>query len=74
MNVLTAEQQPLYVSRNRSRDTKSEALLGHSLWKERRQYCVGSKLMGKSDAAFLRSKVVVFLDRCSWHGLAEHGG
>lgn len=61
---------------NRNRDTKPELRLRRLLHAQGFRYRVchkplpGSRLT--ADIVFTRSKVVVFLDGCFWHGCPEH--
>lgn len=36
------------------------------------RYILNSKLPGRPDFVFLRSKVAVFVDGCFWHGCPTH--
>jgi DNA mismatch endonuclease (patch repair protein) len=60
------------MSRNRGRDTKPEVMLRKACWALGMRYTLNSKLGGRPDFVFTRSKVAVFVDGCFWHGCPVH--
>jgi DNA mismatch endonuclease (patch repair protein) len=69
MDVLTAEQRRLNMSRIRGRDTKPEMLLRRALWKRGFRYRLHDRsLPGTPDMVFPRYQAVVFVHGCFWHG------
>jgi DNA mismatch endonuclease (patch repair protein) len=60
----------------RQRDTPGEIALRAALRALGLRYRVDVTLPGtrrRADVAFVRAKVVVFVDGCFWHGCPEHG-
>ena len=69
MDNLTKEQRRKNMQSIKSSDSKSELLLRQKLWnlgyRYRRNY---TKLIGKPDIVFVKSKIAVFIDGEFWHG------
>ena len=61
------------MSRIKSSATKPELALRRALWAAGARYQVKSKLPGKPDIIFTRSRLAVFVDGCFWHGCLVHG-
>lgn len=64
-----------HLRRRPGRDTKPEMLLRRALFGLGLRYRLGVRLPGRLtvDIAFPRSRTVVFVDGCFWHGCPEHG-
>ena len=61
------------MSRIRSSDTKPEIELRRALWKQGIRYRLNYKVEGiRPDLVLTKSKLVVFVDGCQWHGCPEH--
>jgi len=71
-DVLTPAQRRYCMSRIRGKDTKPELVLRKLLWSAGHRYRLKSRLPGKPDIVFPRSKVAVFIDGCFWHGCPKH--
>ena len=52
----------------KSKDTKSEVLLGKAMWKKGLRYRKHYKLPGKPDFVFVKAKTAIFCDGDFWHG------
>jgi DNA mismatch endonuclease, patch repair protein len=66
---LTRSEQ---MARIRSRNTHPELLLRRALWHLGYRYRVEFDLPGSPDLAFVREKLVIFVDGCFWHGCPVH--
>lgn len=60
------------MARIKGKDTKPEMLLRRALWAAGVRYRVQVRLPGKPDIAFLKAKVIVFVDGCFWHSCPTH--
>jgi DNA mismatch endonuclease (patch repair protein) len=69
VDVLTAAQRQLNMSRIRGRDTKPEMLIRRGLHARGLRYrlCV-KDLPGRPDLVFPRYRAVIFVHGCFWHG------
>ena len=68
MDTHTKEQRSYNMSRIRSKDTKPEIEFRKFIWsKGVRGYRIHSKLRGKPDLYFGRTRIAVFIDGCFWH-------
>lgn len=57
------------MSRIRGKDTEPELTLRRGLWAAGvRGYRIRPELPGRPDIAYIRWKVVIFVDGCFWHG------
>lgn len=61
------------MSRIHGKDTKPEMILRRALWHRGLRYRLHYKLPGHPDIVFIKSKTVIFVDGCFWHGCPEHG-
>jgi DNA mismatch endonuclease (patch repair protein) len=69
VDVLTAEQRQLNMSRIRGRDTKPEIQIRRGLHARGLRYRLQDrKLPGRPDLVFSRHRVVIFVHGCFWHG------
>jgi DNA mismatch endonuclease, patch repair protein len=69
MDVLTAEQRRLNMSRIRGKDTKPELLLRRGLHARGLRYRLHAKhLPGRPDIVFPRYRAVILVHGCFWHG------
>lgn len=69
MDVLTANQRRLNMSRIRGKDTKPEMLLRRALHAAGLRYRLhASRLPGKPDIVLPRFRTVVLVHGCFWHG------
>lgn len=69
VDVLTAEQRRLNMSRIRGRDTKPELLLRKGLHAAGFRYRLHARgLPGRPDMVFPRFQAAVFVHGCFWHG------
>lgn len=73
MDVLTAEQRQLCMSRNRGQNTGPELRLRRALWRDGLRYRVRLALAGRPDIVFPGARVVIFVDGCFWHCCPQHG-
>jgi DNA mismatch endonuclease (patch repair protein) len=71
-DVMTRAQRSRCMAQIRGRNTTPELRLRSALWKTGLRYRVHIGLPGKPDIAFMRSKLVVFVDGCFWHGCPLH--
>lgn len=61
------------MSKVKSKDTKPELILRKKLWEKGiKNYRTNSKLFGKPDLVFSKSKVAIFIDGCFWHKCPYH--
>jgi DNA mismatch endonuclease, patch repair protein len=60
------------MSRNRGHNTKPEVTLRKLCFSIGLRYVLNSKLAGRPDFVFPRSRVAVFVDGCFWHGCPQH--
>lgn len=68
MDVHTKQQRSYNMSRIRSKNTKPEIKFRKYVWDNGlRGYRIHSKLPGKPDLYFGKTKVAVFIDGCFWH-------
>jgi len=68
MDTHTKEQRSYNMSRILAKDTKPEIEFRKFIWsKGLRGYRIHSKLRGKPDLYFGKSKIAVFIDGCFWH-------
>lgn len=68
MDVLTESQRSYNMSRIKSKNTKPEMFIRHSLWgKGYRYHLCDSSLPGKPDLVFSGKKKVIFINGCFWH-------
>jgi DNA mismatch endonuclease (patch repair protein) len=58
--------------RVKGRDTSLERKVRSALHKRGLRYRLYYELPGKPDIAFVRARVVVFIDSCFWHGCPQH--
>lgn len=80
-DVLTPDQRRRSMQHNRGR-TKPERLVGSIFWRRGCRYLTasgyrsltGRGLPGSPDLVFSRSRVVVFVDGCFWHGCPDCKG
>jgi len=71
MDTHTKTQRSFNMSRIRAKDTKPEMTFRIYIWsKGLRGYRVHSKLRGKPDLYFGKSKIAIFIDGCFWHKCA----
>ena len=69
VDVLTAEQRQLNMSRIRGRDTKPEMFIRRGLHACGLRYRLQDrKLPGRPDLIFPRHRAVIFVHGCFWHG------
>jgi DNA mismatch endonuclease (patch repair protein) len=69
VDVLTAKQRQLNMSRIRGRDTKPEMMVRRGLHARGLRYRLqDGRLPGRPDLVFHRFSVVVFVHGCFWHG------
>ena len=69
VDVLTADQRRLNMSRIRGRDTKPEMLIRRALHAQGFRYRLHDKgLPGCPDIVFPRYRAVIFVHGCFWHG------
>lgn len=69
MDVLTAEQRRLNMSRIRGKDTKPEMLLRRGLHAAGLRFRLhAARLPGKPDMVFPKYRAVVLIHGCFWHG------
>lgn len=54
------------------RDTDIERVLGTALWRVGVRYRKNVKLVGTPDLAIPKSRVLIFVDSCFWHGCRYH--
>lgn len=58
---------------NTGKDTKMEVRVRKALWHKGYRYRKNHrKLLGTPDISFPKSKIVIFLDSCFWHGCPLH--
>lgn len=68
-DVLTQEQRRKNMQSIRSKDTKIELILRHTLWQNGYRYRKNySKLPGKPDIALTKYKIAIFCDGDFFHG------
>ena len=68
-DVLTPEQRRKNMQRIRSKDTRIELLMRHTLWEKGYRYRKNyDKLPGKPDIALTRYKIAIFCDGDFFHG------
>ena len=61
------------MSRIRSANTRPELLVRRELWQRGLRYRLHQSICGsRPDIIFARTKVVVFIDGCFWHGCPQH--
>lgn len=61
------------MSRVKSKDTKIEVEFRKAIWKAGFRYRKNSKgYFGKPDLVSKKSKTVIFIDSCFWHGCKKH--
>lgn len=60
------------MSRIRSTNTKPEILVRKALWARGLRYRLYPDLPGRPDLVFYKSRAVVFVDGCFWHGCPLH--
>ncbi len=58
--------------RVKGKNTKPELAVRSALHKRGLRYRLDRRLPGKPDIVFVKSRVVVFLDSCFWHGCPRH--
>ncbi len=69
VDVLSAEQRRLNMSRIRGRDTKPELFIRRGLHALGLRYRLQDrKLPGRPDLVFCRFRAVIFVHGCFWHG------
>jgi DNA mismatch endonuclease (patch repair protein) len=69
VDVLTAEQRQLNMSRIRGRDTKPEMLIRRGLHARGLRFRLHARdLPGRPDLVFARYRSVVLVHGCFWHG------
>lgn len=66
-DIFSKEKRSLIMSSIRSKETKPEVKLRKRLWAEGLKYRKNYNLPGKPDVAFVKKKIVVFVDGCFWH-------
>ena len=72
MDVHDQRTRSFNMSRIRSRDTKPELRLRKFAWASGlRGYRIRTKLPGRPDMVFSKTRVVVFVDGCFWHSCPE---
>lgn len=68
MDTHTKKQRSYNMSQIRSRNTKPEIQFRKYVWnKGMKGYRLHTKLRGKPDLYFPKSKIAVFIDGCFWH-------
>ena len=66
---MTPQQRHVCMSNIRSKNTKPECFLRHSLWHQGFRYRVNDKrLPGRPDIVLPKYRTVVFVHGCFWHG------
>ena len=71
MDTHTKAQRSFNMSRIRATDTKPEMTFRKYIWsKGLKGYRAHSRLRGKPDLYFGKSKIAVFIDGCFWHKCA----
>lgn len=73
MDQFTKEKRSEIMRSVRTRDTAPEIRLRQALWKAGLRYRTRTRIEGaKPDVAFLRKRILVFVDGCFWHGCPRH--
>ena len=67
MDNLTPSQRSKIMSLVKSKNTKPELLIRHSLFKMGLRYRLYKKLPGTPDLTFTKYKTVIFINGCFWH-------
>ncbi|MDQ7833097.1 MAG: very short patch repair endonuclease [Desulfovibrionaceae bacterium] len=72
-DCFSAEKRSEVMSRIKGRNTRPERALRSALWATGLRYRIHPALFGKPDIAFLKHRILVFVDGCFWHGCPLHG-
>ena len=73
MDQFTKEKRSEIMRSVRTQDTAPEIRLRRALWKVGLRYRTRTRIEStKPDVAFLRKRVLVFVDGCFWHGCPRH--
>lgn len=68
MDRLTKQERSNLMSKVKGKNTKIEVMIRNGLRKNGiRNYRVNYKINGTPDLAFVKEKIVVFIDGCFWH-------
>lgn len=68
-DIMTPQQRHECMSHIRSKNTKPEILVRHTLWVNGFRYRLhDKKLPGKPDIVLGKYKTVIFINGCFWHG------
>jgi DNA mismatch endonuclease, patch repair protein len=72
MDTVSPQIRSSIMSRIKQRDTGLEVQLRRALWKAGFRYRKNVRIFGTPDLVLARSKVLVFVDSCFWHGCKVH--
>lgn len=73
MDQFTKEKRSEIMRSVRTQDTAPEIRLRRALWRAGLRYRTRTRIENaKPDVAFLRKRVLVFVDGCFWHGCPLH--
>ena len=73
MDTVNKQTRSEIMSRVRSKETKLEQIFSRRLWNSGIRYRKNiASYFGKPDLVIKKSKLVIFIDSCFWHGCKEH--
>lgn len=72
MDTLSPIQRSRVMSLIKQRDTKLEQRFRSALWKNGVQYRKNVRIYGTPDILIRKSRLLIFLDSCFWHGCRFH--
>lgn len=73
MDTVSKQKRKEIMSKIKNRDSKIELIFRRKLWQLGFRYRKNSgKYFGKPDIILKKSKIVIFIDSCFWHGCKKH--
>src|ERR1700687_3152951 len=72
MDTLSRTQRSRVMSLIKQRDTKLEQRFRTALWKNGVRYRKNVRMYGTPDIVVRKSRLLIFLDSCFWHGCRHH--
>jgi DNA mismatch endonuclease (patch repair protein) len=71
-DVISPEKRSEVMRSVRSKNSSLERIVRSELHKRGLRFRLHYPLLGKPDIVFVRSRLVIFIDSCFWHGCPEH--
>lgn len=71
-DTFSPEERSEIMRKVKSKDTSLELRIRSALHRRGLRFRLAYPLPGKPDIVFVRSRVVVFVDSCFWHGCPKH--